>query len=578
MKFAYDLETTGLNVHSCSLLGIAICFAFNVAYYIVFPKEKKKQQHILDLLRPYFEDERIEKVGHNLKYDNQVLKRYGIDVKGALHDTMVADYVLHPQRKKHGLKLLSQLHLNYKQIEFDTVALGTSKNNKTLEGVPPELVKDYACEDVDQTLQLHEFLLPKIQEQGLTNIYKLDCDLVPVLTDMEYYGVAIDTLEVTFIEHDIDDKLKNLKQQISKYIKGKFNINSTKHVNRLLFDELGIEPIGYKNKNGLYSVSSKILKRLVCKQKVVGLILEYRALYKVKSTFIKALKRVDSKTGRLHTSINQMVTVTGRLSSSHPNLQNIPSRTIGKLLRKCFIASASHHKLIGADFKNIEMRVMAIISKDKVMLDAYKNGIDLHTLTASTVFNIPYKEVTKEQRTVAKTINFGLIYGMSAFGLAESLTLNTGTTYTPEQCQQFINQHFELYTGVAKCKEELIYKATINGYTETMFGRRRPLSDINSNDSYKREAAKRLAMNTPIQGTAADIIKMAMVNIHQRIQSEGLHSKMILTVHDELLFDVPIEEVKYMEKLIKYEMENAVRLPIALEVDLKTGNTWADVH
>jgi len=577
-QLTYDLETTSLCVHSCKILGIAICLKPYDAYYVTFNDDENKTNRILTILKPYFEDDSIEKVGQNLKFDNQILKRHGIDVRGRLHDTMVADYILSPQRKKHGLKLLSKLHLNYNQIEFGAIALGESKKNKTLIGVDPKTAKDYACEDADQTLQLLEFMLPKIDDNKLQKAYELDCNLVQVIASMEYEGVKIDLPKLKVIETEIQNELEVISNSISEFTVGDFNVNSQKDLNRLLFDQLNIEALTAKGKNGLRSVSRGILQKLLPQHEIIQLILDYRALFKVKSTFIKALKQVNQTTGRLHTSINQTVTETGRLSSSKPNLQNIPSRTIGKRLRECFIASSNNHTLIGADYSNIELRVMAVISKDKQMLTAYRDGIDLHTLTASKVLNLDYNKVDKNQRNIAKTINFGLIYGMTAKGLSQSLTQNTGEDYKVEQCQSFINDYFELYEGVAKCREDLIYKATIKGYTETLFGRKRPLLNINSDDSYKRESAKRLALNTPIQGTAADIIKMAMVNIDRRIKNENLQSKMILQVHDELLFDVPNTELEYMEKLVLNEMENAVKLPVALEVELHSGKTWADVH
>ncbi len=575
-KLIYDLETTSLNVHSCKILGIAICIAVGVAYYIAFPKDEKKVSKILDILRKYFEDPTIEKVGHNLKFDNKVLKQYGIDVKGRLHDTMVADYVLHPDRKKHGLKLLSKLHLNYEQIPFDQVALG--KKDKTLEGVDPKIVTRYACEDADQTLQLLNFLLPKINDNKLNEVYDLDCDLVDVLTSMEYVGVTIDLDKLDSIQREIDDKLLLLTSQINTFTDGQININSQQQLNKLLFDELNLVVVTDKGKNGFFPVPTVVLNKMLPQHPIIQMIVDYRALYKVKSTYIKALKNVDPTTGKLHSSINQTITETGRLSSSNPNLQNIPSRTIGKQLRKCFVASCDDHSLIGADYSNIELRVMAIISKDDRMMKAYRDGIDLHKLTASTILGIPYEDVDDSQRNMAKTINFGIMYGMTAHGLSKELTQTTGKEFTVHQCQAFINNYFELYEGVAKCRDDLIYKATINGYTETLFGRKRPVPDINSSETYKRERAKRLALNTPIQGTAADIIKMAMVNIDRRIKNEKLQSSMILQVHDELLFDVPNTELKYMEKLVRDEMENVVHLPVALKIDLKIGKTWADVH
>ncbi len=453
----------------------------------------------------------------------------------------------------------------------------TCKKNVTLEGVNPSIVKDYACEDIDLTFQLHNQLLPQIEKQNLQQIMQLDCDLVPVIAEMEYNGVLIDSDKLLAFEEEVDNSIARHLKQIERVTKDKININSKVQLSKFLFKELNLIPIGEKGKSGQYSVSSEVLNKLMPQHEIVGALLDYNALKKVKGTFIKALKRTDLMTGRLHTSYNQTVTETGRLSSSNPNLQNIPSRTVGKLLRQCFVAP-KRHKLVGADYSNIELRVMAILSNDPLMIQAYREGVDLHSLTASKIFSVPYDKVdTVSQRPVGKTINFGLIYGMGAIGLSKKLA-NEGQSFTVEQCKQFINDFFELYSGVARHCEELVYKASINGFTETIFGRKRSIPGIISPDSFKREAAKRLAMNTPIQGTAADILKMAMVNIHKRIQKENLKSKMILQVHDELLFEVPNDEVQYMEELVKSEMENVVHLSVPLKVDLKKGQTWADVH
>ncbi|MCG2609988.1 DNA polymerase [Flavobacterium sp. SM15] len=578
MKYlAFDLETTTKDIHSCGLLGFALSVAPYKGYYIAYTDDENYNKTVLETLKPLFEDASIEKIGHNLKFDIKVLKRYGITVKGRIHDTMVADYVLFPNRKKHGLKLLSILHFNYKQIEFGDIAIGPQKN-KTLVGVDLKKVTDYACEDVDQTLQLYSHLVPQIYGKNLQEIYDLDCALVSVIADMENNGITIDTLKVNAIADDLTKDCERLLCEMQSYTKKTFNINSTKQLNEFLFNELQINPIGSKGKNGLYSTSRKVLLRLTAQHPVISKIIEYRGLVKVQKTFIPALGNINPVTGKLHTSINQTVTETGRLSSSNPNLQNIPSRTSGKRLREVFTASSPNHILIGADYSNIELRVMAAISMDKTMIHSYKNGIDLHSLTAAKIFNKPFDTITKEQRNVGKIVNFGLIYGMSAHGLRENLFVNGGMDYSLEFCEQMIHDYFELYQGVAKCREELIYEATINSYAQTLLGRKRPLKDINSLDPKKRENAKRLALNTPIQGTAADIIKIAMVNIHKRILSENLQSKMILQVHDELLFDVPNDEAGYMSALIKYEMENAFTMIIPLEVELKTGSNWSETH
>lgn len=453
----------------------------------------------------------------------------------------------------------------------------TRNKYKTLEGVNSSIVKDYACEDVDLTYELHNLMLPQINNLNLQEVMKLDCQLVSVIAEMEFNGVLIDQAKLATIETTIDKQMMEYREQIEKYTLGAINLNSKPQLSTFLFNQLELVPVGSKGKGGHFSVSSEVLRKISPQHRVVSALLDYNALYKVKSTFIKALKQVNLTTGRLHTSFNQTVTETGRLSSSGPNLQNIPSRTYGKLLRECFVAPEGWH-YIGADYSNIELRVMAVLSLDEEMLKAYWKNRDLHRLTASKIFNITYEEVDdKLQRPIGKTINFGLIYGMTEVGLSKKLA-NEGKNFSVEQCKQFIHDFFELYKGVAKFSQELIYRATQNGYSETLFGRRRPLENITSTDHFKREAAKRLAMNTPIQGTAADILKIAMVNIHNIIKDQKLKSKMLLQVHDELLFEVPEPELKLMKKLVRQEMKKAVSLPVPLEVDLKIGKTWADVH
>lgn len=452
----------------------------------------------------------------------------------------------------------------------------TNKKHFTLEGVDPFIVKDYACEDIDLTYQLHNFLMPKINDQNLQEIMELDCQLVPVIADMEYNGVLIDQIKVAAYESCVEENMAGHLREIEKHTKGNVNINSKSQLSRFLFDQLLLTPIGPKGKSDYYSVSKEVLKELLPQHEIVMTLLAYNALNKVTSTFIPALMRINPVTGRLHTSFNQTVTETGRFSSSGPNLQNMP----GDLLIRELFRAPEGSKLIGADYSNIELRIMTVLSQDPEMLRAYKGkNNDLHKLTASRLFKIPIDTISKEskERKVAKTINFGLIYGMGEHGLSKRLR-GEGLDYSPEQCKQWIADYFECYPGVAKCCEDLIYKASINGYTETIFGRKRPLPKIYSPIQSERNSAKRLAMNTPIQGSAADILRMAMVNIYKRIQKENLRSKMILQVHDELLFEVPDDEVKYMEKLVRSEMQDVVHLSVPLKVDLKIGQTWADVH
>lgn len=574
-QICFDLETTGLDVHTCRILGIAITIEPLKAYYVSIPEDKKRSAAIFKRFQIIFEDDTIAKIGHNLKFDINVLRSHGINVRGPIIDTMVMDYNLRPNDKKHGLKSLSLLHLNYKQQAFKDIA--RKVNGKlTIEGVDPKIVTPYACEDGDQTIQLYNHLQPIIDQFKLNVPCQRDFDLVKVLASMEYNGVEIDKVELKKVEKQVLVDIASAKKIVEKFTKGDINLASSAQVSSFLFDKLHLIPIGQKGKNGHYSVSKNVLSKLIGKHDIIPALLDYRALTTVKNTFIKALKAINPITKRLHTSFNLTSTSTGRLSSSEPNLQNIPSRSVGKQLRAVFVAKESHI-FIGADYSNIELRVAAHLSQDSTMLNSYKNGVDVHALTASKIFNIKIKEVEKNQRDVAKTVNFGLLYGMSASGLSKKLELEKHK-YSPEQCQQFINDFFELYEGVADFRDKLIERATIKGYAETMIGRRRPLPEIQSNNTAKREAAKRQALNSPIQGTAADILKIAMVNIFRRINQEGLKSKMLLQVHDELLIEAPEAEEKIMSKLVRHEMENAVALSIPLKVDLKTGKTWQDVH
>ncbi|WP_106143355.1 DNA polymerase [Flagellimonas meridianipacifica] len=570
-----DCETDGLDVNTCNLAGVAISIEKNQGWYVPLEKKNKVGSDAISFLKDLLGNPQLIVVGHNLKFDLQVLKNHGIQVNGEIHDTMVMDYVLSPQRKKHGLKLLSKIHLNYDQLSFDKM-MG---NHGSIWEVPIKTLTKYACEDTDQTLQIFHHLNPRIQESGVGNIYDLDRKLVAVLARMESNGVAIDQKLLKSIAKKLQDDSLVLEESIIGDLIPEINLNSTKDINWLLFEHYAIPPIGKKTKQGNYSVSKKVLSKLSADHLIVKELLELRATKKVLSTFIPALSNLNPLTNKLHCSINQTVTETGRLSCSKPNLQNIPSRTIGKMLRQCFVPSSKDHVLIGADYSNIELRVMAVLSQDKNLLNAYKNGIDVHRLTACKLLGIKnIEDVDDMQRDVAKSLNFGLIYGMGAHGLAETLSNVTKKQHTPQQAQEIIDSYFANYTDVAKCKENLIYQATVKGYTETLFGRKRPIPDINSNDSIKRQMSKRLAMNTPIQGTAADIMRMAMVNIDQQLTKQKLKSKMILTVHDELLFDVPKHEITIMEELVRHEMENAAQIGIALEVDLKTGNNWAEVH
>ncbi|HET8885600.1 MAG TPA: DNA polymerase [Salinimicrobium sp.] len=570
---AIDIETDSSDALSTNILGISFCMEPHKAYYVNLDVPLDQQMEIIERLKPILQDPDTTFIAHNAKFEINVLRRYGINFTGKIVDTMVMHYVLYPHHKTHKLKVLSRQIFNYQQIEFNDIAIGKTKKEKTLKGVDVKVVSDYCCEDGDQTFQFHDFFKVLIEQNNLNSTFELDNQVVPIIADMERYGVLINRTQVEAVKEQLSKDLEKVLEDIHLYIPKDLNINSSKQLSDFLFEKLEIIPIGEKGKAGHYQVSKDVLKQLLPQHPVIASLLSYKAINKVLSTFLPALRKADPTTGRLHASFNQTSTATGRFSSSGPNLQNIP----GDLrIRSCFVAQPGW-TFIGVDYSNIELRVMAVLSKDAIMIKAYGEGIDLHSFTASQIFGMSMEQITKAQRAVGKTVNFGLIYGMSEFGLSKRL-LDQGLDYTVEECKQFINTFFEKYPGVAKFSDELIYQATINGYAQTMFGRKRPLPDINSSDHYKRTAAKRLALNTPIQGSAADILKMAMVKIHNRIKEEKLQSRILLQVHDELLLEVPESEKDYMKEMVRHEMENVVRLPIALEVELKTGKTWADVH
>ena len=562
----FDFETSCLDIYKSKVLGLAVQSDMKTAYYIPFNKGLLQEQ-IIKKITPLFDDRSTKKIGHNIKFDIQVLFKLGIGIKGEIHDTMIQHYVLFPTHKKRGLKELSKQFFDHNQLTFDQLTKG-----KSLEEIDSAKVVNYACDDTNYTLKLfHHF--SSLLDPDLTEVYNRDRGLISVLAKMEFQGVQIDLDQVNELERVLACEL----QLIESDFPSDLNLSSPKQVSDYLFSHCGITPKEPVKDNGTYSTSKLALSKIAGGNPIVDSILKHREIKKVLDTFIPALKSVNQVTGRIHCNFNQAVTVTGRLSSSNPNLQNIPNRSKGGKLRSCFTASKGN-VLIGVDYSNIEMRVIAILSKDAKLLEAYKNGIDVHKLTASKLFDVEMGSVTNNQRAVAKTVNFGLIYGMSSKGLRQRLQQAIGKELPLDQCKQFREKFFKLYSGIKSYHSSLMESCTKQEAAFTFFGRKRPIPLIVSDNSYERQKAKRHAMNTPIQGTAADIIRIAMVEIDKQIEQRGLDSKMILQVHDELLFDVPQSEEIEMTSIIKQQMINVGDFEIPLDIDLKVGQNWGEVH
>lgn len=581
--FCFDTETTGLQIHSLDIVGLAICMTASEAYYIPMPDDFEKATSILNEFKSVFENDSITKIGHHLKYDYQVLKKYGIEVQGKMFDTMIVHGVLYPAPKPIGLKELSKTLLNYQQIEIEQL-IGKGKTQKSFREVPMEQAVNYACEDADQTLQLKQVLEKSLlADADLLRVYEtIEMPLIKVLAEIEYQGIRLDIDRLASTSKHVSEKMSSLDTTIKQLANTEININSPEQVSILLFEQLGLGPIGQRGKNGFYSVAEKVLEALKDDHEIVSLIREYRKLKKLDSSFLKALpKSVNPNTGKVHTQYNQLVS-TGRMSSSKPNLQNIPHHggVISDEIRKSFIPSDDKHILIAADYAQIELRCMADLSKDATMIAAFTKCEDIHKATAAKVHNVPVDQIKDKdiRRTEAKAINFGLNYGMEAIGLAEKLSQSTGNKVDKAEAQLLMDKYFEQFPDVRKYQQQAIYDATNNGYVVTIFGRKRYLDYINSGIDFKRRSDQRNALNSPIQGTAADIIKLAMVKTFYALKEAGLNTKMVLQVHDELVFDVPIEEKEKAIKIIKQNMESAATLCIPLEVDINSGNNWNEAH
>ncbi|MCK4919864.1 MAG: DNA polymerase I [Bacteroidales bacterium] len=572
--FCFDTETTGLDPHNAQLVGIAISFLPHNGYYIPV---KESDEQTLDFLSPLTEilaDKSILKVGQNLKYDIRVLKKYSIECSGEIFDTMVAHYLLNPERR-HGLNILSEEYLNYSPVKIEKLIGEKGKLQKTMDKVPVEIIKDYACEDADVTWQLFEIFSPELERNNLSRLAKLaEMPLVYVLAEMEHNGVHIDKKALGAYALELNAEAIRIEQKIYELAGQSFNISSPKQLGEILFDKLKISENAKKTKTKQYSTGEDVLSSLTDKHEIVNYVLEFRSVKKLLSTYIEALPKLLNKhTGRLHTSYNQTLVATGRLSSNNPNLQNIPIREErGREIRKSFIPENDKHILIAADYSQIELRLMAHLSKDENMISSFNRGEDIHTATAAKINGIKETEVSRDMRSQAKTANFGIIYGISAFGLSQRLKIKR------TEAKELIEGYFKSYPAVKSYMDESIRKAGEEGCVYTILGRKRFLPDIISRNSIVRGVAERNAINAPIQGSAADIIKIAMVKIYGRMKEEGLKSKMILQVHDELVFEVHMSEEKMMKTLIREEMESAYEISVPLTVDMGIGTNWLEAH
>lgn len=572
-QFVFDTETTNIDVYSAELVGLSFAIKAHEAWYLSMPAEREACQKKLELLRPLFENESILKIGQNLKYDISMLAQYGISVKGKLFDTMLAHYLLEPEQR-HNMDYLAEVYLNYLTIPIEDL-IGKGRQQKTMREVPVELVKEYAAEDADITLQLYEKLLPLLKENGVEKLfYEIEMPLVPVLSRMEANGVRIDTENLQQISETFGIEIQKIEEEIYKAAGMPFNIASPKQLGEVLFERLRIDEKAKKTKTGQYATGEDVLQKLSHKHPIIQMILDYRSFTKLKSTYLDALPAlVNPKDGLIHTSYNQAVTATGRLSSNNPNLQNIPVRTEkGREIRRAFVPRSSEYTLLAADYSQIELRIIAHLSQDPAMVNDFNLGHDIHAATAAKVFHVPMDQVTKEQRSRAKAVNFGIIYGMSAFGLAERMELSRS------EAADIIKKYFEEYAGIKEYMNRSIALARERGYAETILGRRRYLRDINGANSVVRGFAERNAINAPIQGSSADMIKIAMIGIHQELERLKMQSKMILQVHDELVFDAHLDELDTLKAIVQDKMVNALPLSVPVIVEMNTGDNWLEAH
>ncbi|PZR20811.1 MAG: DNA polymerase I [Flavobacterium psychrophilum] len=572
---SFDTETTGVNPLIAELVGMSFSWEKGKGFYVPVPANREEAQQVVNLFLPFFEDENIEKVGQNLKYDLEVLAQYGVTVKGKIFDTMIAHYLINPDMR-HGMDILSETYLKYSPVSIETLIGKKGKGQKSMRDVELELIKEYAVEDADITLQLKEVFAPMLESTDTRKLFdEIEIPLMPVLAAMEQEGINLDVPYLKELAAELSADIKKLEQQIYETAGETFNLASPKQLGDILFDKLKIGGAKQKKtKTGQYATGEEVLSYLANDNPIVADILEWRQLVKLLNTYVEALPlQVEPSTGRVHTDYMQTVAATGRLSSNNPNLQNIPVRTErGRQIRKAFIAKNDEYTILSADYSQIELRIIAALSGDPEMVNAFQKGEDIHASTAAKVFNVALNEVTREQRSHAKTVNFGIVYGVSAFGLSNQTSLSRS------ESKELIDAYYKTYPRLKQYINEQVETAREHGYVQTISGRRRYLKDINSQNMVVRGGAERNAVNAPIQGSAADIIKIAMINIQKRLADEGWKSKMLLQVHDELVFDVHNSELEKIKPMIKQEMESAFKLDVPLEVDMGIGKNWLEAH
>jgi len=573
-EFCFDTETTALDIMKAHIVGMSFSWSKAEAYYVTLPSDQSQTQDILDQFRPVFENEAIAKCGQNIKFDILVLKNYGIYMKGKIFDTMLAHYLLQPEHR-HNMNYLSESYLNYSPVHIEELIGKKGLNQLNMRNVEVEKIKEYAAEDADITWQLKVVLENELDKYNLLKLAEtVEMPLIQVLADMEYEGVSLNTNALNESAEILRNDIIDLEKKIIEIAGITFNIASPKQLGEILFDRLKIDPNAKKTKTKQYSTSEEVLAQLADAHEIIPMILEDRGLRKLLNTYVEALpKMISHKTNKIHTSFNQAIAATGRLSSVDPNLQNIPIRDErGREIRKAFIPSGEDFVLLSADYSQIELRVMAHASKDVNMLEAFRNNADIHTATAAKIFAVEPENVSREMRGKAKTANFGIIYGISAFGLSQRLRIPR------KEAADFIEGYFKNFPGVREYMDANIQYAREKGYVQTIMGRRRHLPDINSSNGHVRGMAERNAINSPIQGSAADIIKLAMINIHHQLKNQKLTSKMILQVHDELVFNVFFPELEKVKEIVKFEMENVVKLEVPLLVEMGSGKNWLEAH
>lgn len=570
---SFDTETTSLDEMEAELIGLSFSYKNGLAYYIPLSEKREEVLETLEIFRPFFEKKDVLKIGHNIKFDFKVLKQYGITVEGLLFDTMIAHYLLNPDGR-HVMEYLSEMYLNYKPISLESLVGKKGKNQGNLRSVSLAEQTEYASEDADLAFRLYQVFAPQLKKENLEDLFfKVEMPLMKVLAKMELEGIALDKKWLEQESIDLENDLRQLEKTIFELSGEEFNMNSPKQLGEVLFEKMQLDPKAKKTKSGQYATSEDILQKLSSKHEIIKHILEYRTYQKLKSTYVDALPlQIDKNDHRVHTNFSQTTAATGRLASVNPNLQNIPIRTLrGQQIRGAFVANPGN-KLIAADYSQIELRLIAAISEEENMIKAFQNGEDIHASTASKLFHIPLKEVTKTQRSQAKTVNFGILYGQGAFALAEQTGLSR------KEAKEMIESYFETYPNLKKYMANQVVKAQEMGYVETILNRKRHLKDINSANFVVKAHAERNAVNAPIQGSAADVIKLAMIKIDEQLTEQNLKTKMLLQVHDELVFEAPEEELETVTALIKKEMETAYETTVPLLVEVGVGDNWLEAH